>query len=172
MGQEITNPDGIHQDVARYSVRSTLRVPVPAEQAFTAFTGGLADWWVREYTWSGPEALADIGIEPREGGMAYEIGPYGFRADWGRVVAWQPPHRLVVIWQIGPDRAPLPDPAKASEVEVRFTPEDGGRTRVEVEHRDFDRHGAAAEGYREALTAGWQELLSRYATAARADHRP
>ncbi|WP_326562101.1 SRPBCC family protein [Micromonospora sp. NBC_01796] len=165
MGQETTDPGGIHQDVARYSLRSTLRVPASPEHAFAVFTGGLADWWVMEYTWSGPTALAAIGFEPRAGGMAYEIGPHGFRADWGRVVLWQPPHRLVFTWQIGPDRVPVPDPANASEVDVRFDPEDDDRTRVEVEHRGFDRHGEAAEGYREALTAGWHELLSRYAAS-------
>jgi uncharacterized protein YndB with AHSA1/START domain len=168
MGQETTDPVGIHQDVTRYSLRSTLRVPARPEQAFAAFTGRLADWWVMEYTWSGPDALAEIGIEPREGGMAYEIGPHGFRTDWGRVLNWQPPDRLVFSWQIGPDRAPVPDPANASEVEARFVAEENGQTRVEVEHRDFDRHGEAAEGYREALTAGWYELLSRYAASVEA----
>ena len=168
MGQEITSPDGVHQTVARYSVRSTILVPAPAERAFATFARRLESWWVKEYTWSGPEALAEIGIEPRTGGMAYEIGPHGFRADWGRIVVWEPPRRLVLSWQIGPDRAPVPDPAQASEVEVHFVPAvQDGSTRVEVEHRNFDRHGAAAVGYREALTAGWQELLSRYAAAVR-----
>lgn len=142
-------------------------MPVPPAEAFEAFTAGLPDWWVKEYTWSGPRALATIGIEPREGGMAYEIGPHGFRADWGRVVTWQPPRRLVLTWQIGPDRAPVPDPAQASEVEVRFLPQDGDGTRVEVEHRAFDRHGDNAEGYLQALTAGWQELLTRYSGMVR-----
>jgi uncharacterized protein YndB with AHSA1/START domain len=169
MGQETTDPDGIHQDVARYSLRSTLRVPASPEHAFAVFTGGLADWWVMEYTWSGPDALAEIGIEPRAGGMAYEIGPHGFRADWGRVLDWQPPSRLVFTWQIGPDRVPVPDPANASEVEVHFVAENGGdQTRIELEHRGFDRHGEAAEGYRTALTAGWYELLSRYAASVEA----
>ena len=164
MGQETTGPARIVQDEAAYSVRSSLRVPASAEDAFRVFTARLSDWWVQEYTWSGPDALADIGIEPWQGGMAYEIGPYGFRSDWGRVTTWQPARRLLFSWQIGPDRAPVPDPARASEVEVRFSPEDG-YTRVEVEHRGFDRHGDDAEGYRQALTAGWHELLSRYADA-------
>ncbi|MFG2061660.1 SRPBCC domain-containing protein [Micromonospora sp. NPDC048871] len=81
---------------------------------------------------------------------------------WGRVLIWDPPGRLVFTWQIGPDRAPVPDPALASEVEVQFTPAAAG-TLVEVTHRHFDRHGEAAEGYRQALTAGWSELLSRFA---------
>ncbi|MER5702270.1 SRPBCC family protein [Micromonospora sp. NPDC002296] len=162
MGQEMAEPADVRQDVAQYSLRSSLLVPASAERAFAVFTGALTDWWVREYTWSGPAALAELGIEPRAGGMLYEIGPYGFRSDWGRVLTWDPPRRLVFSWQIGPDRVPVPDPAQASEVEVLFLPEGPERTRVEVEHRHFDRHGEAAEGYRQALTAGWHELLSRY----------
>ncbi|TDC30094.1 SRPBCC family protein [Micromonospora sp. KC213] len=159
MGQKMAD---VRQDVERYALRSTLLVPASAEQAFAVFTGALIDWWVPEYTWSGPAALAELGMEPQAGGMLYEIGPYGFRSDWGRVVIWDPPKRLVFTWQIGPDRVPVPDPAQASEVEVLFLPDSSGGTRVEVEHRHFDRHGAAAEGYRQALTAGWHELLSRY----------
>jgi uncharacterized protein YndB with AHSA1/START domain len=148
------------------SLNATITVPVPPERAFAAFTDGIDEWWVREFTWSGPEALDRIGIEPRLGGMAYEIGPDGFRLDWGRVVTWQPPEHLAFTWQIGPDRVPVPDPAHASEVDVRFTAEDGG-TRVDLEHRGFERHGPDGEGYREALTAGWNELLARYAAAAK-----
>lgn len=172
MGRETTNSAGIHQHVQRYSLHTTLLVPTPIERAFSVFTEHVADWWVKEYTWCGPDALVEIGIEPGEGGMAYEIGPHGFRSDWGRVLLWRPPHRLVLSWQIGPDRAPVPDPARASEVEVRFSTAPDGRTQVDVEHRHFDRHGADAEGYRQALTAGWHELLSRYATAATEHPQP
>ncbi|WP_229398897.1 SRPBCC family protein [Micromonospora okii] len=170
MGQEIDGPTGIRQDVERYSVRSGLLVPGSAERAFAVFTEALTQWWVPEYTWSGPAALAALGIEPRVGGMLYEIGPHGFRADWGRVLTWEPPRHLVFVWQIGPDRLPVPDPARASEVEVLFSPEGPEATRVEVEHRHFDRHGEAAEGFRQALTVGWHELLSRYLASVRA-HR-
>ena len=164
----MADPDEVRQEFDRFSLRSSLLAPASAERAFAVFTGSLTDWWVREYTWSGPEALAELGIEPRAGGMLYEIGPYGFRNDWGRVLTWDPPRRLVFSWQIGPDRVPVPDPALASEVEVLFQPEGPEWTQVDVEHRYFDRHGEAAEGYREALTAGWQELLCRYlATVAR-----
>jgi uncharacterized protein YndB with AHSA1/START domain len=167
MGQEATNPADIRQESTAYSVRSSLRVPGPANRAFKVFTRRLGDWWVKEYTWSGPDALESIGIEPGVGGMAYEIGPHGFRADWGRVLDWQPPRRLVLAWQIGPDRAPVPDPTRCSVVEARFDPKADGTTLVEVEHRDFDRHGEAAEGYRAALTAGWHELLTRYAATVK-----
>lgn len=168
MGQEPTNQAVIRQDVGTYGITSRLCVPATADHAFAVFATRLSDWWVKEYTWSGPDTLVDIGIEAGEGGMAYEIGPHGFRADWGRVLVWKPPHRLVFTWQIGPDRAPVPDPAHASEVEVQFRPERRERTRVEVDHRHFERHGRDAKGYREALTIGWQELLSRYAAAVTA----
>ncbi|MEU5963860.1 SRPBCC family protein [Micromonospora parva] len=171
MGQELTDPADIRQDVGQFSLRCGLVVPGSAEHAFAVFTDELTDWWVTEYTWSGPDALAELGMEPRAGGMLYELGPYGFRADWGRVLTWDPPRRLVFVWQIGPDRAPVPDPARASEVEVLFHSEGPERTRVELEHRHFDRHGEAAEGYRKALTAGWHELLTRY-VAAVSRHRP
>ncbi|MEV6373980.1 SRPBCC family protein [Micromonospora musae] len=162
MGQELTDPADIRQDVERFHLRCSLLISAPSERAFAVFAGALTDWWVREYTWSGPEALSELGMEPWAGGMLYEIGPYGFRADWGRVLTWDPPRRLVFTWQIGPDRVPVPDPARASEVEVVFLTEAPEQTRVELEHRHFDRHGEAAEGYRQALTAGWHELLSRY----------
>ncbi|MEO3779338.1 SRPBCC family protein [Micromonospora sp. B11E3] len=171
MGQEMAGPTEIRQDVARFSLRSTLLVSASAEHAFAVFAGALTDWWVAEYTWSGPAALAELGIEPRAGGMLYEIGPYGFRSDWGRVLTWDPPRRLVFTWQIGPDRVPVPDPAQASEVEVLFLP-DADQVRVEVEHRHFDRHGEAAEGYRQALTAGWHELLSRFVVSVARNHPP
>ncbi|MFI6261496.1 SRPBCC family protein [Micromonospora sp. NPDC051006] len=171
MGQEMADPAAIRQDVDQFSLRCGLSVPVPAERAFAVFTEALTDWWVSEYTWSGPQALAELGMEPRAGGMLYEIGPYGFRADWGRVLTWDPPRRLVFTWQIGPDRSPVPDPAHASEVEVLFLADEPEQTRLELEHRHFDRHGEAAEGYRKALTAGWHELLSRY-VATVDGHRP
>ena len=167
----MTDSAGVHQHVHRYSLRTILQVPAPVERAFTTFTRHVADWWVKEYTWCGPDALVEIGIEPGEGGMAYEIGPHGFRNDWGRVMVWQPPRRLVLSWQIGPDRAPVPDPRKATEVEVRFSAHGNGHTLVDVEHRKFDRHGEDGEGYRQALTAGWHELLSRYAVAVTAQRR-
>jgi uncharacterized protein YndB with AHSA1/START domain len=171
MGQDMTGPTEVRQEVRRFSLRSSLLVPATAEHAFAVFTGALTDWWVPEYTWSGPAALAELGIERRAGGMLYEIGPYGFRCDWGRVLIWDPPRRLVLTWQIGPDRVPVPDPAHASEVEALFLPE-AEAVRVEVEHRHFDRHGAAAVGYRQALTAGWHELLSRFAAAVTHSHPP
>lgn len=163
MGQESRN---IHtQQMSPYAISTSVQLRVPAEEAFAAFTDRLGDWWVREYTWSGRQLLVALGVEPRADGMFYEIGPHGFRMDWGRVLDWEPPYRLRFTWQIGPDRTPVPDPGRASEVEVHFHPVQG-HTEVRVEHRHFDRHGTAAQEYRAALTAGWEELLSRYAEVA------
>jgi uncharacterized protein YndB with AHSA1/START domain len=138
----------------------TLEHTAGAERAFAAFAD-LGTWWPPEYSWAG-DVLEEIGIEPREGGHCYELGPHGFRCDWGRVTAWEPPRRLVFTWQIGPQREPAPDPARASEVEVRFE-----ATSVTLEHRGFERHGPDHENYRAALASehGWPYILGRYAAS-------
>jgi uncharacterized protein YndB with AHSA1/START domain len=149
-------------------IRVAVTVPVPVDQAFPAFAD-LATWWPREYTWAA-DTLEDIGIEPREeGGLCYERGPHGFTCHWGRVLAWEPPTRLVFTWQIAPDRVPQPDPAKASEVEVRFHPADPSGTRVELEHRALARHGDAADAYRQGMASpqGWPLILDRFTASTR-----
>jgi uncharacterized protein YndB with AHSA1/START domain len=147
-------------------IKRTFAVPAPPERAFAVFTDGFASWYPAEYTWSA-EALETIGIEPREGGMCFERGPHGFRCDWGRVLAWEPPGRLVLAWHVGPRREPQPDPSHASEIEVRFEAEEPSATRVEFEHRDFARHGDGADEYRAAMDSeqGWDYILGRFSVA-------
>lgn len=142
-------------------------VPCGADDAYGLFADRLGSWWPPEYSWAG-DALVEIGIHPDEGAMCFELGPHGFRCDWGRVLAAERPERLRFTWQIGPSREPVPDPELASEVEVRFLAEGSDSTRVEVEHWRFERHGAGAEGYRDALASeqGWPYVLERYAAAA------
>jgi uncharacterized protein YndB with AHSA1/START domain len=146
--------------------RSSVSVPVAPERAFAAFAEELGAWWPPEYTWS-QRVLEDIGIEPGEGGMCFERGPYGFRCDWGRVVAWEPPSRLVFTWQISPSRVPDPDPERASSVEVTFA-DDGDGTRVELVHGGFELHGEGAESDASAMASeyGWDMILGRYAEHA------
>jgi uncharacterized protein YndB with AHSA1/START domain len=141
-----------------------VSVQASPERAFEVFTEGLGSWWPREYTWS-QDVLEEIGIEPRADGLCYERGPYGFRCDWGRVLAWEPPRRIVFTWQIGPNREPQPDPGRASEVTVRFGDDGGGGARVELEHRAFDRHGEQGADYAAALGSqqGWPFMLARFA---------
>lgn len=145
--------------------RATTTVAAPPDRAFAAFTDALGRWWPREFTWS-QDVLEGIGLETHQGGLCFEHGPHGFTINWGRVLQWEPPRRLVLAWQITPERAPEPNPAKASEVEVRFTECDSGATRVELVHTGFDRHGEGGADYRAAMAdQGWPYLLECYAAA-------
>ena len=105
-------------------------------------------------------------MEPRQGGRVYERGIHGAECDWGRVLVWEPPARLVVSWQIQHDWGFDPDPAHGSEYEVRFVAETPARTRVEFEHRNFERHGARGQAMHDAVTQGWGKLLAAYAATA------
>src|SRR5215212_5447469 len=129
------------------SIRHIIEMGLPMERAFAFFTEHFALWWPREYSWGG-EVLEDIGLELRQGGLCYERGPHGFRSDWGRVIVWDPPRHLVLAWQISPRREPEPNPAKASTLEITFVADTPARTRMILEHRDFERHGEGASEYR------------------------
>jgi uncharacterized protein YndB with AHSA1/START domain len=144
-----------------------ITVPLPPERAFSLFTEGMTAWWPPEYTWA-QKTLEHIAIEPVDGGRCFERGPHGFSCDWGRVVTSEPPARIAFTWQISPQRVPQPDPAQASLIEVRFTPDGGSGTRVELAHRHFSRHGAGAEEYEAAMSSpqGWPLLLERFAAAS------
>lgn len=148
-------------------IQRTLTVPLSGADAFDLFAMELAQWWPREYTW-GRDAMESIGIEPRVGGLCYELGPGGFRCDWGHVLVWDPPRRLELAWQISPRREPEPNPSRASTVEVRFDEQDPGHTMVTLTHGDFDRHGADAAAYRDAMASpqGWPHIMEQYAGAA------
>ena len=148
-------------------VRHTMTVPLSAEQAFALFTSGFNSWWPQDHI--GPADLADVVIEPRDGGRWYELGTDGTECDWGAVLAWQPPGRLVLAWQLSPRWEYDPDPAHASEIEVRFT-ETAGQTTVEFEHRCIERHGEGADSLREQIgsAGGWPAKLAGYARAAQA----
>lgn len=155
-------------------IRHEIIVDAPPGDAFAAFTDGIAIWWPREFTWSG-QLLERIVIEPRVGGFCSEIGAGGMRLDWGRVAAWEPPHRLAFSWQVGPDRVPEVSPARASQVEVRFDARSGDRTRVTLQHDGWERHGDAGAAYREQFSGSgaWPRMLKAYAdVAARRDEAP
>jgi uncharacterized protein YndB with AHSA1/START domain len=146
-------------------VRTSAELPLTCEESFALFSSGLGSWWPQEFSWS-QGALGELGMETRVGGFLYEIGPHGLRLDWGRVLAWDPPARLVFSWHISPARVPEPDPARASEVDVRFEPADSG-CRVSVVHRGFERHGEGAARYAEMMgSQGWPYALERLVAAA------
>jgi uncharacterized protein YndB with AHSA1/START domain len=149
------------------SVRTSIVVDVPADRAFSVFTDGIDSWWNREHT-IGEQPLAQMVLEPRVGGRAYGVGAQGEESDWGRVLAYEPPERLVFTWDINLQWKRETDPEKASEVEVRFIAEGSQRTRVELEHRNFERHGEGWEKMRDAVgsAGGWGAGLEDYAKAA------
>ncbi len=148
-------------------VRIVVVAPLSGPRAFDRFARELHSWWPREYTWS-QDVLHDIGIEPRAGGLCFEIGPDGFRCDWGRVLDWEPPARLRLAWQISPRREPIPNPLHASTLTVSFTPNGSQRTDVALVHDDFERHGPGAAEYRDAMASpiGWPLILQRFVEAA------
>jgi uncharacterized protein YndB with AHSA1/START domain len=145
-------------------VRHTLVVDVPRERAFDVFTRGIDRWWFRDHH-IGKQPLQQVVMEPRAGGRLYERGVDGSECDWGRVLTWDPPSSVRVSWQINGDWQFEPDPSRCSEFEVRFLAESATRTRVEFEHRGFERHGAAGQAIHDAVTGGWGALLAAYATA-------
>ena len=149
------------------ALHGTITVGVPIERAFRVFTNSFDTWWPREYH-IGKAEMAEAILEPREGGRWYERGADGSECDWGRVLVWEPPHRLVVTWQINGEWQYDPDPERASEVEVRFTADGAGQTRVDLEHRLLERlvGGQAIRGAIEQGGGGWSAILERFARAA------
>jgi uncharacterized protein YndB with AHSA1/START domain len=152
------------------AIHGTVTVGVPVEQAFRVFTDSLHTWWPSEYH-IGKADMAKAILEPREGGRWYERGVDGSECDWGRVLAWEPPHRLVVTWQINGQWQYDPDPEHASEIEVRFTAAGAGQTIVELEHRLLDRlvGGQAIHDAIVVQGGGWTSLLELFAKAAAND---
>lgn len=147
-------------------ISGTITVSVPVEQAFQVFTSSFGTWWPREYH-IGQAEMAEAILEPGEGGRWYERGTDGSECDWGRVLVWEPPQRLVVTWQINGQWQYDPDPGHASEIEVRFTAEGPGQTVVELEHRLLDRL-AGGEAIRGMILSGggWTAILEQFAKAA------
>ena len=145
-------------------VRRQIVVQAPIEQAFSVFTERFGDFKPPEHNLL-KAPIAETVFEPRVGGHIYDRGTDGSECRWARILAYEPPDRVVFSWDISPRWQIETEPENTSEVEVRFIAEAPGRTRVELEHRDIDRHGpgwqAVAEGV--ADDAGWALYLSRYA---------
>lgn len=145
-------------------IRKSVHVNVAPARAFAVFTANTANWWLKTHSISLTKSpIKDVVIEPRAGGRWFERGEDGSECDWGKVLEWQPPSRLLLAWQINADFRY--DPSLLTEVEVRFTPENGG-TRVELEHRLIERMGERGAGLRDAFTRGWGLLIDSFATHA------
>lgn len=144
-------------------VRKSIRVRVVPERAFETFTQGMGRWWNKQYSINS-SPIQDVVVEPRAGGRWFERGEDGSECQWGKVLAWEPPSRLVLAWQITPSWNY--DPDLVTEVEIRFIADTVG-TRVELEHR-LDGYGAAAEDMSKVFDAphAWEGLLESFAQGA------
>jgi len=147
-------------------VRKSVVVDASPSQAFAVFTAGIDRWWPKSHG-IGATPIRESVIEPFVGGRWYTRHEDGSDIVIGHVRVWQPAERLVVSWEVSADWKPDPRPAFTSEVEVRFAADAGGGTRVELEHHNFERLGAASgEKMRKGVDGGWPHLLDLYAKEA------
>ena len=158
----------MHEGTDANSLRKVFSVKVPPAVAWGVFTEKMGTWWPLATHKIGQAKAVDAVIEPRVGGRWYERGDDGSTCEWGRVLSWEPPSRLVLSWEISADWQH--DPNLKTEVEVRFIPEGKGGTRVELEHRHLDRYGARRDEMRGIFDSegGWSGLLASFARAAAA----
>jgi len=147
------------------TARASIVVDAPIERAFRVFTEDFGRFKPPEHNMLGLD-IAETVFEPHVGGYLYDRGTDGRECRWARVLAYDPPNRVVLSWDISPRWQLETDPDRTSEWEVRFTAETAERTRVEIEHRNLDRHGDGWEGVREGVAGdeGWPLYLQRYAT--------
>ena len=148
---------------AATTVRSSIVVEASIERAFSVFTEDFGSFKPREHNMLEVD-IAETVFEPRVGGHIYDRGVDGSECRWARVLAYEPPERVVFSWDISPQWQIETDLEKTSEVEVRFIAETPERTRVELEHRNLDRHGDGWEGVREGVGGdeGWPLYLRRF----------
>ena len=144
-------------------VRREVTVSTTPDRAFQVFTSHFDAWWPRGHH-IGAADLHEAVIEPQEGGRWFEIDVDGSQCDWGRVLVWEPPARLVLSWQLNGRFEYDPDPARASEVEVSFRPAGEGSTVVTLEHRYIERMVASEDAFKGIDSeGGWGGLLTRFA---------
>jgi uncharacterized protein YndB with AHSA1/START domain len=146
------------------SIQTDVVVEAPVERAFRVFVEEFDKIKPREHNMLEVD-IAESVFEPRAGGRVYDRGVDGSECQWARVLAYEPPERIVFTWDISPHWQIETDRSRASEVEVRFVAEAEERTRVELEHRHLDRHGDGWEGLRDGVGGdqGWPLYLSRFA---------
>ena len=145
-------------------VRKQIVVDAPLDKAFAAFTERFGEIKPPEHNLLAAP-IAETVFEPRVGGHIYARGTDGSECRWARVLVFEPPRRVVFTWDIGPTWQIETEPDNASEVEVRFVAETDGRTRVELEHRNIDRHGPGWQAVADGVghDQGWPLYLERYA---------
>jgi len=153
----------VSQRIAPAAIRKTIDVKAPIDRAFTVFASRMGEWWHKEHSIARDTTQVDVVIEPRAGGRWYEKGADGSEHPWGRVIAYDPPSRLVLAWQL--TREFVYDPDYETTVEVTFE-ETADGTRVHFEHRDLERMGADAAEMLEGMDGGWGMLLDLFKAEA------
>lgn len=140
-----------------------ITVGVAKDKAYKKFVDELNEWWPNEYTWS-QDTLKEIKIEGKKDGLCTEIGPHGFRCDWGRVTELTENEQFWLKWQISPSRQPVPNPENASDIKVKFTDNGTSETTLEFEHFNFENHGDGAKEYQKMMNGkqGWDYILTKY----------
>lgn len=143
-------------------ISKRIEVAATPERTFALFTGSMGLWWPKEHSvlfaMQGV-AQADVRLEPRVGGRWFEVGVNGSEYDWGEVLAWEPPLRVLLAWRL--DQTFAFNPQIHTEVEARITPGKDGGSVVELEHRGLESYGEAAHEMRESMDAGWSMILGR-----------
>ncbi len=154
------------------NVRKSITVRAPQERAFSVFAERMSSWWPMDSHTIGEQPMKDLVVEPRAGGRWYELGEGGAETVWGGVAVYEPPERLVLIWQLDADWNH--DPSLHTELEVRFIAEGDSSTRVELEHSGLEAFGAREEEVRSALDSegGWNGLLATYGKITSLDPGP
>lgn len=140
-------------------IERTMTIGVPVDEAFRKFVDDVNEWWPKEYTWSQNE-LKEVRIGAGEEELCTEIGPNGFRCDWGTVTEMIANKRIGMKWQISPTRAPIPDPSKASDIRVEFESK-GNSTTLRFTHFNWEKHGEGGDEYRKMMDSeqGWDYIL-------------
>jgi uncharacterized protein YndB with AHSA1/START domain len=136
-------------------LRMSFDVDCPAEHAFNIWTSGIATWWPADHTVTGRTDITVV-MQDGVGGRIYERTSDGVEHDWGEVTVWSPPTRLAYLWHLRRDRS------DATEVEIRFVAKDSGGTRIEIEHRGWERLGRTADQQRDQNRVGWETLLPHF----------
>ena len=136
----------------------SFEVSCPVDHAFDVWTSKIARWWPADHSVSGENGLQVV-LEGRPGGRIFERTATGTEHEWGEVVVWDPPSRLAYLWHLRRDRA------DATEVEIRFIDQGDSTTRVEIEHRGWERLGAQGQSWCDANKDGWSTLLPHYIAA-------
>jgi uncharacterized protein YndB with AHSA1/START domain len=141
----------------------SVEVKAAPHRAFELFTGCMGQWWPRGKT-VGRNPHVDVVMEPREGGRWFERDEQGNETEWGKVLAWEPPSRVLLAWQLNTEWSY--DPNLITEVELSFVQLAGGGTRVTLEHRNLERFGKDAAAHSDKLRGGWPTLVGHFANYA------